>query len=57
MKYMFETDEIKCCGECPIACFNQHDEIYRCSLMDLYVDLEGLTPEWCPLIEVGEGEE
>ena len=59
MKYIFENDEIQCCGECPLK-FNFGSLVgkdkYGC-YPKLHLPTIDLTkkPKWCPLVEIKEG--
>ena len=56
MKYQFEMiDEIKSCFDCPCSDWEHRECCVECRNVpyDLFLDDK---PEWCPLVEVKEGE-
>ena len=61
MEYIIKFTEespINDCNCCPLQYKNYYDGDYYCIFYHhgLSIPSDGNRPEWCPLIEVGEGE-
>lgn len=55
MEYTFEVDKsIESCRDCPISHPSGYGD-WQCELTKLYMNMGMGMPDWCPLIQVGEG--